>query len=145
MRSLVLCTLLYTKFNMLIYKTSNRVFFYFKHLILLCEYFCISIFAIEMHKEKNFQFKVSIPVLETTTTEDHHLHIPSVNSRVTLCQKREPFEQAGPDVKYPRLNSNTQRHFSQIELSASPLGKKRGGKILPSHLVIIKEMRDRRG
>lgn len=43
---------------------------------------------------------------------------------VTQCQKWELFEQVEADVKYLSLNSNTQRHFSQIKLSAFPLGKK---------------------
>lgn len=46
---------------------------------------------------------------------------------VTQCQKWERFEQAEADVKYLSLNSNTQRHFSQIKLSAFPLGKKDEG------------------
>lgn len=48
--------------------------------------------------------------------------IPGFN--VTQCQKWELFEQAEADVKYLSLNSNTQRHFSQIKLSAFALGKK---------------------
>lgn len=103
------------------------------------------IFVKSRFTQKQFNCKISQSNRQRSLVAEDYSLLEGNSRRRCHPMQALLFEQAKADVKYLSLNSNTQGHFSQIELSAFPLGTKRGGKILPSHLVIILEMKDRRG